>query len=118
MSRNVLGDKLQACGTEPLTGFFRTGLCDTCKEDAGMHTICARMTKEFLEFSAAHGNDLSSPSPENRFPGLKPGDYWCLCLKRWIQAYHAGVAPQVRLEATHVSVLEYIDLELLQACRV
>lgn len=99
---------------EPLTGFFRNGVCDTCAEDAGMHTVCARMTAEFLEFSKSRGNDLSTPMPAFQFPGLKPGDYWCVCLGRWVEAYNAGVAPPVRLEATHASVLEFIDMEILR----
>lgn len=114
MAKNVLGDPLVACSLDPVTGFFRNGKCDTRMDDEGMHTICVLMTEEFLTFSRTHGNDLSTPLPEFGFPGLKAGDYWCLCLSRWIQAYHADMAPQVRLEATHASVLEFIDLARLQ----
>lgn len=114
MARNVLGTELIPCGEDPVTGFFRNGRCDTCAEDRGMHTICARMTAEFLEFSASRGNDLITPVPQFQFPGLKPGDYWCLCLGRWVEAHQAGCAPPVRLEATHASVLEFIDLDILK----
>jgi uncharacterized protein (DUF2237 family) len=114
MARNVLGQPLVSCSEDPLTGFFRTGLCDTCADDRGMHTVCARMTEEFLKFSAERGNDLTTPSPEYQFFGLKPGDYWCLCLGRWVEAQQAGVAPPVKLEATHASVLEFVDLDVLR----
>lgn len=113
MARNVLGTDLIACSSDPLTGFFRNGLCDTCGDDRGMHTICAEMTAEFLEFSRQRGNDLTTPMPQYQFPGLQPGDFWCLCLGRWVEAYHAGCAPRVKLQATHASVLEFIDLEIL-----
>lgn len=99
---------------EPVTGFFRNGLCDTCGEDRGMHTICVQLTDEFLAFSASRGNDLSTPNPNYQFPGLKAGDFWCLCLGRWVEAYKAGCAPRVNLDATHASVLEFLDLEMLQ----
>jgi len=115
MAKNVLGGDLAVCGVEPMTGFFRTGKCDTCAEDQGMHTICARMTERFLRFSAAAGNDLSTPAPQLGFPGLKPGDRWCICLPRWIEARDAGAAPPVVLKATHMSVLEFVDLEELRA---
>lgn len=115
MASNVLGSELITCSSDPVTGFFRTGTCDTCADDAGMHTVCARMTEEFLEFSVAQGNDLVTPMPEYQFPGLKPGDFWCLCLQRWIEAQHEGVAPPVRLEATHASVLEFVDLDILKS---
>jgi len=97
-----------------MTGFFRNGKCDTRADDAGMHTVCALMTTEFLAYSKLRGNDLSTPIPEFGFPGLKHGDYWCLCLSRWIQAYNDGVPPKVKLEATHASVLEFIELETLK----
>lgn len=100
---------------DPVTGYFRNGCCDTTADDAGMHTICARMTAEFLAFSRARGNDLSTPRPEYAFPGLRPGDYWCLCLGRWMEALQAGMAPPVKLEATHASVLEFVDIEVLRA---
>ena len=118
MARNVLGGELIACSTEPMTGFFRTGVCDTCGDDAGQHTVCAEMTLKFLEFSKAQGNDLMTPMPEYRFPGLKPGDFWCLCRGRWEEAHEAGVAPNIRLEATHASVLEYVDLDILKSYAV
>ena len=114
MARNVLGTDLIPCSMDPLTGFFRNGHCDTCADDQGMHTVCAEMTAEFLVFSAERGNDLSTPVPQWNFPGLQPGDFWCLCLPRWIEAYQAGCAPRVRLEATHASVLEFVDRELLE----
>ncbi|MCC5806344.1 MAG: DUF2237 domain-containing protein [Opitutales bacterium] len=114
MARNVLGESLVPCSTDPMTGFFRTGTCDTCGDDRGMHVICARMTDAFLEFSARMGNDLSTPIPEYHFPGLQAGDYWCICLGRWVEALEANVAPPVKLEATHASVREFIDLEVLQ----
>jgi len=114
MARNVLGGELIECSVDPVTGFFRTGKCDTCGDDRGMHTICAEMTDAFLEFSESQGNDLSTPMPEYHFPGLKAGDFWCLCLGRWLEAYEAGVAPRVKLAATHASALEFIDLEDLQ----
>lgn len=115
MARNVLGTDLIACSTEPMTGFFRTGLCDTCAEDGGQHTVCAEMTVEFLIFSRSRGNDLISPLPGYGFPGLKPGDFWCLCRARWEEAHAAGMAPRIRLESTHASVLEYLDLDLLKS---
>ncbi len=114
MAKNVLGGDLIACSEDPMTGFFRNGKCDTRADDQGMHTICALMTDEFLKFSREHGNDLSTPMPEYSFPGLKEGDYWCLCLSRWIQAYEKGMAPQIKLEATHASVVEFVDLKRLQ----
>lgn len=100
---------------DPVTGFFRNGKCDTTGEDTGMHTVCVLMTEEFLEFSKEAGNDLSTPRPEFDFPGLKPGDRWCLCLPRWIEAYNNDMAPQIVIEATHASVLEFVDLETLRA---
>lgn len=109
---------MMICSGDPVTGFFRTGLCDTCGDDPGMHTVCARMTDGFLEFSAARGNDLSTPVPEYNFPGLKEGDFWCLCMQRWLEAYEAGSAPLVKLESTHASVLEFIDLDILKAHKV
>tara|TARA_X000000368_G_scaffold412088_1_gene397934 strand:+ start:234 stop:569 length:336 start_codon:yes stop_codon:yes gene_type:complete len=102
------------CSSDPVTGFFRKGKCDTCADDAGMHTVCALMTEDFLTFSMEHGNDLSTPRPEFCFPGLEAGDYWCLCLSRWVQAFNADQAPQIRLEATHASVLEFVDLPRLK----
>ena len=110
---NVLGSPLQACSYDPLTGFFRDGCCNTDLHDAGLHVICCRMTAEFLVFSAQVGNDLSTPRPEARFPGLKPGDAWCLCAQRWKEAFEAGFAPPVVLEATHSKALEIVDMDQL-----
>lgn len=114
-SRNVLGGDLIACSTDPLTGFFRDGCCNTNEHDAGLHTVCAVMTAEFLAFSRSRGNDLSTPRPEFHFPGLEPGDRWCLCALRWQEALEAGVAPRVVLEATHEATLRHIRLEDLRA---
>lgn len=114
MANNVLGTPLLTCSNEPLTGYFRNGLCDTCGDDKGMHAVCAQMTDAFLEFSAKRGNDLMTPMPACNFPGLKAGDFWCLCLQRWLEAHEAGVTPKVKLEATHASALEFIDLETLK----
>ena len=112
--RNVLGGPLIACSLEPLTGFYRNGCCSTGPEDAGSHTVCAVMTEEFLEFSAARGNDLMTPRAEWGFPGLKPGDRWCLCAIRWAEAFEAGCAPDVILAATHERALDMIRIEHLQ----
>ncbi|MEM9645711.1 MAG: DUF2237 domain-containing protein [Planctomycetota bacterium] len=117
-AKNVLGSKLQSCSTDPMTGFYRDGCCNTGGQDHGVHVICAKMTAEFLEFSRARGNDLSTPNPLYSFAGLKPGDQWCLCAARWKEAYDAGMAPRVVLEATHVSALEYASLEELQELAV
>jgi len=113
--KNVLGGELVSCCTSPMTGFYRDGLCRTGPEDIGLHTVCARMTAEFLAFSKEAGNDLSTPRPEYEFPGLAPGDCWCLCVTRWRDALEAGKAPQVVLEATHMSALEFVELEDLRA---
>lgn len=113
MARNVFGEDLIVCSTAPLTGYFRNGCCETGPEDIGTHTVCAIVTEEFLKFSKARGNDLITPRPEWTFPGLKAGDRWCLCASRWIEAYRAGVAPYVVLEATHEKTLEWIPLEEL-----
>jgi hypothetical protein len=112
---NVLGTPLQACSFAPLTGFLRDGCCHTRDDDTGSHVICARVTAEFLAFSRAHGNDLSTPRPEWRFAGLQPGDRWCLCALRWAQALEAGVAPPVVLEACHHRALDFVALADLQA---
>lgn len=108
--RNVLGGPLETCCTSPMTGFYRTGRCETGAQDAGNHTVCARLTAEFLAFTRSKGNDLSTPRPEFGFPGLAPGDHWCLCAARWKEALVAGVAPPVRLTATHERALETIAL--------
>lgn len=110
---NVVGGKLQDCSAEPLTGFFRDGCCGTGPEDTGSHTVCAELTTEFLEFSRQAGNDLSTPRPEWGFPGLQPGDRWCVCARRWLEAYEAGHAPPVDLAATHRASLEVVPIELL-----
>jgi uncharacterized protein (DUF2237 family) len=114
-SVNVLGGVLEDCSREPLTGFFRNGCCDTGPMDRGVHTVCALMTAEFLALSKYLGNDLSTPRPEFNFAGLKPGDQWCLCAARFLQAHEEGAAPQVRLGATHVRTLDIVPLEILQA---
>lgn len=112
--RNVLGEVLQPCGEDPLTGFYRDGCCNTGPEDAGVHVVCARMTAEFLEFTRARGNDLSRPAPAVGFPGLRPGDRWCLCAARWREALEAGAAPRVVLRATHEAALEHVSLAELK----
>ncbi len=112
---NVLGGVLSPCSADPMTGFFRDGSCNTCAEDQGSHTVCAVMTAEFLAFSKYVGNDLSTPRPEYRFPGLKPGDQWCLCAGRFLQAAEEGVGPKVNLEATHRRALEVVPLRHLEA---
>ncbi|MBV9974309.1 MAG: DUF2237 domain-containing protein [Hyphomicrobiales bacterium] len=109
-SKNVLGGTLQPCSMNPMTGFFRNGCCDTGREDVGSHTVCAVMTAEFLAFSKAAGNDLSTPMPDFGFPGLKPGDRWCLCAPRWQEALAAGKAPRVALLATEAGALEHCEL--------
>ena len=113
-SVNVLGEPLESCSDDPLTGYYRNGSCDTCDEDTGSHTVCAVMTAEFLAYSKYLGNDLSTPRPEYRFPGLKPGDRWCLCANRFLQAHDEGVAPRVTLSATHQGALEVVPLEVLE----
>lgn len=112
--RNVLGGPLGECSSKPLTGFYRDGCCNTGTEDRGVHTVCSVMTKEFLEFSLTHGNDLSTPMPDFGFPGLRPGDRWCLCAARWREALRAGSAPKVVLTATHERTLDYVSLEDLK----
>jgi uncharacterized protein (DUF2237 family) len=113
-AKNVLGTPLKSCSTSPMTGFYRNGCCDTGGDDLGLHVVCARMTAEFLAFSASRGNDLSTPNPWFGFPGLRPGDQWCLCAERWKEALEAGVAPPVVLEATHMTALEFVDLDDLK----
>jgi len=112
-SLNVLGGALAACSSDPLTGFFRDGHCNTCAADHGSHTVCAVMTDEFLAYSKYVGNDLTTPRPEFHFPGLKAGDRWCLCAARFLQAHDEGCAPRVHLEATHLRALEVVPLEVL-----
>jgi uncharacterized protein (DUF2237 family) len=114
-ARNVLGEALDVCSCEPMTGFFRTGECFTGPMDYGSHTVCAVMTAEFLAHSKAAGNDLSTPRPEFDFPGLKPGDHWCVCASRWLDAYEAGVIAPVDLHATHEAALRLVPLDALKA---
>jgi len=114
-ARNVLGGRLLLCSADPLTGFTRSGCCETGPEDAGSHTVCALMTDAFLAFSRSRGNDLSTPRPEYGFPGLRAGDRWCLCAPRWQEAFLAGTAPSVVLEATHAGALMYCELDDLRS---
>ncbi len=111
---NVLGTPLQSCCVDPLTGFYRTGYCQVGPEDLGVHAVCIEATEDFLAFSKAAGNDLSTPNPQYGFPGLKPGDSWCLCAPRWQEALEKGIAPPVYLAATHESALAYSDLQDLK----
>lgn len=110
---NVLNEKLISCSDDPLTGFFRDGYCNTCKEDLGSHTICVKVTETFLDYSKLKGNDLSTPMPEYAFKGLQAGDCWCLCAKRWLQAHKDGMAPRVYLQRTHIKALQVVSLKLL-----
>jgi len=112
--KNVLGENLKLCCNEPKTGFYRDGFCNTGPQDYGTHTVCAVMTKDFLDFTLTKGNDLCSPKPQYNFPGLKPGDKWCLCALRWHEAYKAGYAPNVILEATNKKTLDHIPIEALK----
>jgi len=114
ITNNVLGTQLKKCCDSPKTGFYRDGFCQTGPEDLGTHVTCAKVTKEFLEFTKSRGNDLMTPKPDWNFPGLKPGDKWCLCANRWLEAKKAGVAPPLDLEATHEKMLEVVDLKSLQ----
>ncbi|WP_091735521.1 DUF2237 family protein [Phenylobacterium immobile] len=113
-AKNVLGTDLVPCGVDPITGFYRNGCCETGPDDTGLHTVCAVMTSEFLEFSKAAGNDLSTPMPDHGFDGLKPGDRWCLCAPRWKEALDAGAAPKLVLEATHEETLAIVTLGVLK----
>ncbi|MEM9896713.1 MAG: DUF2237 domain-containing protein [Bacteroidota bacterium] len=113
--KNVLGTALEPCCMDPITGFYRTGSCETGPEDRGVHVVCAIMTEDFLNYSASCGNDLKTPFPRYGFPGLKPGDQWCLCAGRWKEAYDAGIAPPVKLASTHKKALEIIPLDVLIA---
>ena len=113
--KNVLGGELATCSEDPMTGFYRDGCCRTGRDDFGLHTVCTEMTTEFLEFSRSAGNDLSTPMPLHGFLGLKPGDHWCLCVTRWKEALEEGCAPRVVLEATHMSAIEFVSLEDLEA---
>tara|TARA_Y100000816_G_C25811647_1_gene424842 strand:+ start:251 stop:622 length:372 start_codon:yes stop_codon:yes gene_type:complete len=113
--KNVLGEKLESCSTEPLTGYFRDGSCASDETDVGSHTVCAKVTKEFLAFSKSMGNDLTTPRPELGFDGLKEGDSWCLCANRWLEAYQNGSAPKVKLKSTNIKSLEVIDIDILKS---
>ena len=114
VSVNVFGEPLASCGEDPLTGFFRDGCCNTCDEDVGSHTVCIKATEEFLEFSRFRGNDLSTPNPEFGFQGVKPGNSWCLCASRWLEAFQHNMAPRVYLRRTHEKALETVPLEILR----
>jgi hypothetical protein len=114
IQKNVLGEALELCGTTPLTGYFRDGSCNSDKDDIGSHTVCAQVTKEFLEFSKSIGNDLSSPNLELGFDGLKDGDTWCLCADRWLEAFQQDAAPRIKLKSTNIKALEVIDLDTLK----
>ena len=113
--RNVFGEALKPCSVAPMTGFYRTGSCETGDMDSGTHVMCARVTEAFLAYSRSRGNDLITPRPEYSFPGLKAGDRWCLCALRWLEAEEAGVAPPLVLESTHERALEFVSLESLRA---
>ena len=113
-SVNVFGEPLESCGLDPKTGFFRDGFCNTCDEDQGSHTVCIEASKAFLEYSRFKGNDLSTPVPAYDFKGLKPGDTWCLCAIRWLEAEESGMAPRVHLKRTHIRALEIVPIEILK----
>ncbi|MEY2866947.1 MAG: hypothetical protein RIQ43_973 [Pseudomonadota bacterium] len=113
-SLNVFGEPLELCGADPVTGFLRDGKCNTCTEDTGSHTVCVEVTRAFLEFSRFRGNDLSTPMPEYNFPGLQPGDSWCLCAGRWLEAAENNMAPRVHLKRTHIRALNIVPFELLK----
>lgn len=113
-SLNVYGEPLESCSEEPITGFFRDGKCNTCREDLGSHTVCIKVNSDFLEFSRSRGNDLSTPMPQFGFAGLKPGDSWCLCAARWLEAYEHDMAPRVHMTRTHIRALEIVALEQLK----
>ncbi len=113
-SVNVLGEPLVSCGDDPVTGFFRDGKCNTCDEDVGSHTVCIEISADFLAYSRSRGNDLSTPVPEFGFPGLKPGQSWCLCAARWLEAHRDGIAPRVHLTRTHMKALEIVPMEYLK----
>lgn len=113
-SINVFGEELEVCGENPVTGFYRDGKCNTCDEDVGSHTVCIETSQEFLEYSRFKGNDLSTPMPEFGFGGLKPGDSWCLCAVRWLEAVESNMAPRVYLQKTHIRALEVVPIEILK----
>jgi uncharacterized protein (DUF2237 family) len=113
-SVNVFGEELEVCGENPITGFYRDGKCNTCNDDAGSHTVCIETSQEFLEYSRFKGNDLSTPMPEFDFKGLKPGDSWCLCAARWLEAVESKMAPRVHLQRTHIKALDIVPIEILK----
>ena len=113
-SLNVFDEEIESCSEQPLTGFFRDGCCNTSDQDVGSHTVCVKVTAEFLEFSRFRGNDLSTPQPQFGFPGLEPGDRWCLCAARWLEAHEHGMAPKVYLRRTHKRALEIVPLATLR----
>ena len=113
-SNNVFGEALETCSEKPITGFFRDGCCNTSEEDLGSHTVCVEVTEDFLEYSRFRGNDLKTPMPDYGFPGLEPGDRWCLCAARWLEAYHQGMAPRVLLRRTHQKALDIVPMEFLR----
>ncbi len=117
-TKNILNEKLQSCCTNPLTGFFRDGFCNTSELDNGTHVVCSVITDDFLKYTKSKGNDLSSPMIEYNFPGLNAGDTWCLCVNRWKEAYDAGVAPPIKAKATHIKALQFIKLEIFNKFRV
>lgn len=117
-AKNVLGTELKPCCTDPMTGYYRDGVCNTGPTDNGRHVVCAEMTQEFLDFTKARGNDLCTPLPQYNFPGLKAGDRWCLCAVRWKEAYDAGKAPKVILESTHLKALDYLSIEALRKLEI
>ena len=112
-SFNVLGEKLEVCCMDPVTGFYRDGMCNTCKDDFGSHTVCIETSQEFLDYTKSQGNDLSTPMPAYGFEGLEPGDNWCVCAGRWLEAEKRGMAPRLNLQSTHIKALEIIPMELL-----
>ena len=111
---NVFGEKLEICGVDPITGFYRDGTCNTCKDDFGSHTVCIETSQEFLEYSKSKGNDLSTPVPAFNFKGLEPGDSWCVCAGRWLEAEKNGMAPRLNLQSTHIRALEIVPMVLLK----
>ena len=117
-SINVFGEKLEICGMDPITGFYRDGECNTCEDDIGSHTVCIEVSQQFLDYTKSQGNDLSTPLPAYGFEGLEPGDSWCVCAGRWLEAEKSGMAPRLNLQSTHIRALEIIPMELLKKCAV
>ena len=112
--KNILGEEIESCCENPITGFFRDGFCHTDERDEGVHTVCVKMTEEFLNFSKSRGNDLSTPRPDFNFPGVKVGDSWCLCAERWVEAYELGMAPNLYIKRTNIKTLDIVSLEVLK----